>query len=176
MSTSAKLSANQKGLPARQAGLAPILIVLILVVALGGYFVYKNQTKPAPPQQTIKPTLTPTPTSSQAINWNIKTGSIPQNEEQQLKEAIKLLKIKQDENTILNITSVRIQNDWAVLSAHEENQTQVVQPSEGFQLLARKTQTGWQIVAPNEAGFCQLLNEAPDSLTDKDYYGGCESN
>ncbi len=59
---------TQKGLPVRQAGLAPILIVVLIIVALGGYLIYANYSNN---QTTITPSSTPsainpTPISSAA--------------------------------------------------------------------------------------------------------------
>src|SRR3989344_1232994 len=55
---------NQKGLPVRQAGFAPILIVVLIALAAmggyGGYVLYQNQLKSTPPpQQTTQPLPTP---------------------------------------------------------------------------------------------------------------------
>lgn len=70
MSTSKKFSASQKGL-------APILIVILAAaLALGGYLVYQNQTKPTtPPQPTTQPSPSPSnvthesTTSGETANW-----------------------------------------------------------------------------------------------------------
>lgn len=59
MSTSTKLSASQKGLPVHQAGLAPILIVILIAALVGGYLLYQNQAQPTTIQQTTKPSSTP---------------------------------------------------------------------------------------------------------------------
>lgn len=46
----------------KQAGFAPLLIVVLITLALGGYFIYQKQTKPTPsPQSTIQPTSAPLP-------------------------------------------------------------------------------------------------------------------
>lgn len=51
-----------------QKGLAPILIVIIIAILIGGYFIYQNQAKPAPPpQQTTQPSPTPVTTSTQPV-------------------------------------------------------------------------------------------------------------
>lgn len=67
---------SQKGLPVRQAGLAPILIVLLIaaIAGIGGYFVYQNQTKPSfPPQSAPQPTPVPQYTISTNQQTNLKT-------------------------------------------------------------------------------------------------------
>lgn len=39
-----------------QKGFAPILIIILIALAVGGYFIYKNQQKPVPvPQQVTQP-------------------------------------------------------------------------------------------------------------------------
>ncbi|MBI2019833.1 hypothetical protein HYS94_00220 [Candidatus Daviesbacteria bacterium] len=50
-----------------QKGLAPILIVILIAAAIGGYFIYKNQNKVAP---VVQKTPQPLPTSSdETTNW-----------------------------------------------------------------------------------------------------------
>ena len=60
---------KQKGLPVRQAGLAPILIVvLIAVLAVGGYLIYKlPRTSVSPPAPQTTPAPSPTPDAT--TNW-----------------------------------------------------------------------------------------------------------
>lgn len=48
----------------RQKGIAPILIVLLIALTVGGYLLYQNQSKPAPVQQATQPTPTPDETAS----------------------------------------------------------------------------------------------------------------
>lgn len=50
-----------------QKGLAPIVIVLLIALGIGGYLYYQNQNKttPAPVQQTTQPT--PIPSTSQIV-------------------------------------------------------------------------------------------------------------
>lgn len=60
---------TQKGLPVRQAGLAPILIVVLIVLALGGYLIYQKQDK------TLFPFYTPSPTP----NFRLIPHSTPEN-------------------------------------------------------------------------------------------------
>lgn len=55
-----------------QKGLAPILIVLILAVLIGGYLVYQNQPKPTPSPQ---PTNQLSPASDETANWKTYTNS-----------------------------------------------------------------------------------------------------
>ena len=55
---------NQKGLLIRQAGLAPILIVLIIATLVGGYLIYQNQPKLTP---SPKPTTQPSPSPAGVI-------------------------------------------------------------------------------------------------------------
>ena len=53
-----------------QKGVAPILIVfLIAILAVGGYFVYQNKTKPVPQNQPVTSQSTPTPASDETANW-----------------------------------------------------------------------------------------------------------
>lgn len=66
---------KQKGLPVRQTGLAPILIVVLMaVLTVGGYLIYKlprNVVAPPTPQTT--PVLSPTPSpangTAETANW-----------------------------------------------------------------------------------------------------------
>ncbi len=51
-----------------QKGLTPILIVLILAGLVGGYFVYQNQTKPAPAIKTTVTSSNPDTTPSSTIS------------------------------------------------------------------------------------------------------------
>ncbi|MCR4305513.1 MAG: hypothetical protein NUV73_00325 [Candidatus Daviesbacteria bacterium] len=67
---------KQKGLPVRQAGLAPILIIILIaaVAGLAGFLIYSQQPKPAPPQQTTQssptPSVIPTPNGiGETTNW-----------------------------------------------------------------------------------------------------------
>ena len=81
MPTLKRFSLNQKGL-------VPILIVLIIVVLVGGYFVYQNQPKPTPSPQL---TTQPLPTSPQPTSLNnscLYKGSQP-NQEPFRREAVK---------------------------------------------------------------------------------------
>lgn len=67
----------------KQSGLAPILIVILIALAVGGYFVYTNysnlsrvisrdnQTKSTQSGQT---TQTPTPTSDSVVDWKTYTN------------------------------------------------------------------------------------------------------
>lgn len=57
MSTSTKLSANQKGL-------APILIVILIAVALGGYLLYSNYSNNRTKINPLQPTTQATPVPS----------------------------------------------------------------------------------------------------------------
>lgn len=78
--TTSKLSASQKGL-------APILIVLLIAAAVGGYFIYQNQIKPTLPpitQPTPSQIAAPAPTdadttvnteASRSANWKTYTNS-----------------------------------------------------------------------------------------------------
>lgn len=73
MNTSQKLSAGQKGSPrsrldsakrvAVEAGFAPILIVILIALAVGGYLIYQKQTKPVF-QSSPSPVATPVASSS----------------------------------------------------------------------------------------------------------------
>ena len=59
-----------------QKGLAPILIVLILAVALiGGYLIYQNQPKSISSPQ---PTTQSSPTSDETVNWETYTDEFYQ--------------------------------------------------------------------------------------------------
>lgn len=68
----------------KQRGFAPILIVLLIALGIGGYFVYKNysnnQTKVTPPQQISQPSTSlvsasPVPSDTgEAANWKVYTN------------------------------------------------------------------------------------------------------
>ncbi len=60
-----------------QKGLAPIIIVILIAVALGGYLLYKQQPKPtlSSPQTTYS---TSSPTTDETANWKTYTNSIYQ--------------------------------------------------------------------------------------------------
>lgn len=71
----------------KQRGLSPILIIILIALALGGYLFYQKQTKSTPSQQTTQlsptPIATSVPTSSvqnnisiQALNEGIKSKSL----------------------------------------------------------------------------------------------------
>lgn len=75
---------KQKGLPVRQAGLAPIVIVvLIATLAVGGYLIYKlprNVVVPQAPQTTSAPSPTPSPSPAptgidETTNWKTYTNT-----------------------------------------------------------------------------------------------------
>lgn len=81
---------KQKGLPVRQAGLAPIVLVLLMAaLAVGGYLIYSRQAKFTPPQQTTQPSPSPVTTSvpndtgvnsepsgsAETTNWKTYTSS-----------------------------------------------------------------------------------------------------
>lgn len=56
----------------KQKGLAPMLIVLIITVALGGYIIYKNQSKPV--NVTQLNANSSTTNSDNKISWKIYTS------------------------------------------------------------------------------------------------------
>lgn len=63
-----------------QKGLAPILIVILIAAAVGGYFIYQKQIKPVVvPQQTAQPSSTnasPAPTGvGEIANWKTYTNT-----------------------------------------------------------------------------------------------------
>src|SRR3990172_1098688 len=75
---------KQKGLPVRQAGLAPIVIVILIaaVTSLGGYLLYNRQAIFIPKPQksdvmspTSQPTPTPTSTPSSIPNETVQPSS-----------------------------------------------------------------------------------------------------
>lgn len=55
-----------------QKGLAPILVILLLAAAVGGYFIYQKQVRPAPVQQTVQPSPSPV---DETANWKTVTGN-----------------------------------------------------------------------------------------------------
>lgn len=66
----------------KQKGLAPILIVVLIAVALGGYLIYSQQTKPTPPlpkpaivPQTPQATPVPSPIPNETTNWKTYTNT-----------------------------------------------------------------------------------------------------
>ncbi|MBI4059064.1 hypothetical protein HY404_02365 [Candidatus Microgenomates bacterium] len=60
-----------------QKGLAPIVIVILITVALGGYLLYKQQPKPTSPTQVTQSSPTPFSSSSpnETANWKTYTNS-----------------------------------------------------------------------------------------------------
>lgn len=74
---------KQKGLPVHQAGLAPIvIIILIAILSVGGYLLYSQQTRPTPPPQNpaVTPpapqaTPAPSPTPDETTNWKTYTST-----------------------------------------------------------------------------------------------------
>lgn len=54
-----------------QKGLAPILIIVLIVLGIGGYFIYQNQTKSIPQTQ---PTIQPSPTPQETPASNIQSS------------------------------------------------------------------------------------------------------
>ncbi|MDO8570375.1 MAG: hypothetical protein Q7R97_02220 [Candidatus Daviesbacteria bacterium] len=72
----------QKGLPVRQAGFAPILIVILIALAVGGYLIYQNQPKPVVISQPIvQPTSAPiispiaSASAAETANWKTYTSN-----------------------------------------------------------------------------------------------------
>lgn len=56
----------------KQKGLAPILIVLLIALAVGGYLLYQKQTKPVSISQS-----SPTPIASdETANWKIFNSNL----------------------------------------------------------------------------------------------------
>lgn len=65
----------------KQKGLAPILIILLIALGIGGYLIYQKQTKPvAVPQQTSEPTPvsasnSKSTNSAETANWKTYDNS-----------------------------------------------------------------------------------------------------
>lgn len=64
----------------RQKGIAPILIIILIAVAVGGYLIYQTQTKPVVVPQVIQPSSAPVSTSSatssaETANWKTYTNT-----------------------------------------------------------------------------------------------------
>lgn len=74
------MESSKLNLMDRQKGLAPILIVILIALAVGGYLVYQKQTRPASlPQPTTQPTLSPDASSAptgneETANWKSYTA------------------------------------------------------------------------------------------------------
>lgn len=59
----------------KQAGLVPILIIILVAAALGGYFIYQKQTKSASsPQPSPLSTETPAKVEDPTANWKTYQG------------------------------------------------------------------------------------------------------
>ncbi len=75
---------KQKGLPVSQVGLVPILIIILIALAVGGYLIYQKQFKPTPVSQPLpSPIASPIASSSAetdnpdsiGANWKTYTNS-----------------------------------------------------------------------------------------------------
>lgn len=56
-------------------GLAPLVIIILIALAVGGYLLYQKQLKPAVPQPSVNPVASPVPTGAgETTNWETYTN------------------------------------------------------------------------------------------------------
>lgn len=113
------------------------------------------------------------------IVWNVKSGLLPPSLENEIKEAVLALNPEQvnpsgDFWTVDYAYISTISANWAVLTLSEKNRNPSIQRTGLLEYLLHKTKAGWQVTRPSNSDFCQVFRQAPDDLTDKDYYLGCK--
>lgn len=135
---------KQKGFTAKQeAGFIPILIVILIAAAVGGYFVYKNyQTKTpaptAPPTTSSTPQPSPSPINETA-NWKTYTG---------------------------NRYSFSYPNGWLVSKSDYLNSVQINNPNENVRIIISDSQYPFGIENPDTK---MDENDLKVNIAGKDY-------
>lgn len=59
-----------------QKGLSPILIIILITAALGGFVIYQQQSSQPKPNPSPQPTAQPSPVSNETADWKTYAGSI----------------------------------------------------------------------------------------------------
>jgi hypothetical protein len=112
-----------------------------------------------------------------SVRWDIPAGSVPQGEDDKLREAVAAASSGPTQTTI---SAAVIQNGWGVLYGERQPADPVVDrpPAEAI-FLANKVPAGWTITKPGDAAFCQVLKDVPESVLDqtsKLFFTNCFSN
>lgn len=114
------------------------------------------------------------------ISWNASTNTLPPEGAKQLIDTIKTLTLKQlnykeDPTYYLDIEFISIDNtktidgEWITLDGVPvDGNTNLVIPTEPFEMYGHKTSTGWQIISSLDPNFCKIY--IPVEVTDKSYF------
>ncbi|MCL5961595.1 MAG: hypothetical protein M1358_20165 [Chloroflexi bacterium] len=152
-------------------------VVIVIALLIGGTWLSPSSRRQSLGPQTpftSSESPTSTPSQRQAV-WDVPEATVPQSEAHKLKEALRLKRIASDD-TYVRVTGATVAGNWAVLDGKEQTETtQLVQPTGILEVLAQRSETGWQIIAPADPEFCETLARVPDSIISKDYYVGCRS-
>ncbi|HVB21135.1 MAG TPA: hypothetical protein VNG51_04235 [Ktedonobacteraceae bacterium] len=143
-----------------------LIVFLALVIGVGVVIIYLRSTS-----------------TDITIVWQTSPTSFAQQDRQGIQNAWEadLTAPSSSPGTITNHTFTIItahrQGDWAIFSANERvNPNGQPIPTEPLFFLAHLQDGNWVVWIPSSAGFCQELNQVPDTLLDsgdKHYFLGC---
>ncbi len=164
-----------------EAGLAPILIVLLVVAVIGGYFVYQNKVFPNPQQTSqTSPTASPALTGAgETVNWKTYTNEKRQflfkyhpNLYVKKGEVDEYYSFREDSSAgIHDIDSqkliVSISEDPTLLQFPEENKT-VIKKDKYIQTFEKTTINGYQGLIERSKG-CPPMSVCLDDTNDETF-------
>lgn len=137
-----------------------LIVLLVLVIGVGSVIIYLHSTSP-----------------DITIVWQTSLPSLSQQDRQNIQNAWEtdLMASSPHASTIaghtFTIINVKRQGDWAIFSANERvNPTAQPIASEPLFFLAHLHGTKWAVWIASSQGFCQELEQVPDTLlnfTDK---------
>ncbi len=159
------MNASERPSSRRRAGYL-VAGALISALLISGIFLSRGLWEPVPRDKAAN------------IVWDVPRGVVPPGDEQPVRDAVGAMRLTHTagDDASISITQATVSGEWAVLLGEEKAAAQrPAQPTGAFEILGRKTKTGWQITTPNDPDFCRVLQQAPDSMIAKDYYIGCPS-